>query len=342
MTDRDQWALRGPVHTCRIERTWGFPESGRRTDATALEFRPDGLLLQRRHHNPDGSQWTSSYRYDDAGRLLTIRHQNGAAEAGLQSYEYDSEGRLSRTIAADRLAESYEYDTAGRKKKVLYVDTAALGPGTDYSWQIEGTNTFYSAPGTARLETAYNDRDQPTEVSFHDAEGRLLKRIELHYDPAGNLVEEVQAPAGDVLPAASPDNLSPAQLETMRALLLVRNLHRYDGQGRRIETQLQMGPLGGDRTTFTYNDHGDMVSQIEEHEGREFSLDDDGQLLPVPDTERQTLSEGRIQYDYDERGNWVAKTMESRPGTDREFTVSSTERRAISYFTALPGSSPAS
>jgi hypothetical protein len=37
-------------------------------------------------------------------------------------------------------------------------------------------------------------------------------------------------------------------------------------------------------------------------------------------------------YDYDARGNWVMKTVESRSGTGNDFTVLTVERRTIGYF----------
>jgi YD repeat-containing protein len=89
VTDRDRWGLRGPVHTCRIQRTGYLRRCGpnssegdaceteERTDVTSLQFRPDGFLAVQRHQNPDGSEWTTTNEYDDAGRLTSMRNENG-------------------------------------------------------------------------------------------------------------------------------------------------------------------------------------------------------------------------------------------------------------------------
>jgi len=39
-----------------------------------------------------------------------------------------------------------------------------------------------------------------------------------------------------------------------------------------------------------------------------------------------------LRYDYDSHGNWVMKAVESRGAADTDFTLSSVERRTISYF----------
>jgi hypothetical protein len=137
MTERDRWGLRGPVHTCRLQRTWYSRRCGaeaceteERSDITTLEFRSDGSLAHRSHLNPDGSEWTASFEYNDAGRLTTVCTENGPGLVDLQFYDYDIAGRFLRVISrpeggADRIAESYEYDAAGHKKKTLHVDLAA-------------------------------------------------------------------------------------------------------------------------------------------------------------------------------------------------------------------------
>jgi YD repeat-containing protein len=64
-----------------------------------LEFRADGALARRSHHNPDGSEWTTTYEYNDAGRLTAACSENGGGLVDLQFYEYDTPGRLIRVFA---------------------------------------------------------------------------------------------------------------------------------------------------------------------------------------------------------------------------------------------------
>jgi hypothetical protein len=271
-----------------------------------------------------------------------VRSVKGGGLVHLQVYEYDAAVRLVRVLAPpqggdDRIAESYEYDAIGIKKKTLYIDMAAQRPDTHYAWGVEGTDSAYSAPGAAKLTTLYNERDQPTDVLFYDKAGRQVSRVEFWYDEVGHLVEESQTNAEEALPPEMLASLNPAQLATVRALFgaggePIRRMHRYDGQSRRIETRSSIGPLGGDSRWVTYNDRGDPIQEIHEHVGRDFGIDDEGRLSAAPTRESVSRSEARFRYDYDGHGNWVLKTVESRGGTDRDFTLSSVERRSITYF----------
>jgi hypothetical protein len=111
-----------------------------------------------------------------------------------------------------------------------------------------------------------------------------------------------------------------------------RRLHRYDARGHRIETHTWMfGGLGRDSRTMTYNDHGDQIEEISEHEQRDFNIDDQVGLSDSPAREKVSRSEARFHDDYDARGNWIKKAIEARGGTDGEFFVSSIEHRTLAY-----------
>jgi YD repeat-containing protein len=307
-----------------------------------LEFRADGAPARRSHQNPDGSEWTVAYEYNDAGRLVIARSENGTGLVDLQLYEYDTAGRLVRVLARiqsgdDRIAEEYEYYATGGKKKVLYVDQVAQRPGTHYAWGVEGTDRAYSAPGAARLTTLYNECDQPTDLLFHDKTGRQLSRVEFRYDGDGHLVEEAQTNTEEVLPPEMLASLNQAQFETVRALFgasgePIRCTHRYDREGRRTETRSQFGQLGSDIKRMVYNDYEDQIQEIWEHEERDYGIDDDGRLSDTPTREKVSQSEARFRYDYDPHGNWVVKIVESRAGTRQDFNLSSVERRTITYL----------
>ena len=338
ITERDVWGLRGPVHTCRIQRTSYFRRCGaeaceteERSDTTTLEFGANGSLARNWHHNPDGSEWTATSEYNDTGQRTTTRRENGAGLVDLQCYEYNTAGKLMRVIVrpnggSDRIAESYEYDAAGRKKKTFYIDLAAQSPNIHYGWGVEGTDSIYSAPGAATLTTLYDEREQPTDLHFHDSAGRMLSRVEFRYDGDGNLIEEAQTNLAERLSPQMLASLNQAQLEAVRALLgggePIRRMHLYNEQGRRAETRSRMGKLGGDKKTMVYNDHGDQIEEVSEHDQREYGMDDEGRLSDAPTSESVSRSEARFRYNYDMFGNWVMKTIECRGGTDQDFTVS--------------------
>jgi hypothetical protein len=346
--ERDRWGLRGPVHTCQIQRIWFTRRCGadaceteERNDSAILEFRQDGSLARRSHRNPDGSEWTTTYEYD-ANRLAAVRTESGGTFVNLHIYDYDAVGRLVRVIirsadGRDRVTESYEYDADGRKKKTFYVDVVNQRPDTQYGWGVEGTDACYSVPGAATLTTLFNEREQPTELLFHDATGRLLSRVEFSYDADTNLIQETQTNAADMLPPEMIMAMNPAQLETLRAMLgasgeRIRRMHRYDAKGRRVETRSQIGLLGGDVRKMVYNDFGEQIAEASEHNAQEYGIEDKGRLTDAPTMESVNRSEARLRYDYDANGNWVLKTVEARAGTEQEFTQSSIERRTIEYF----------
>jgi hypothetical protein len=332
MTGREQWGLRGPVRTCRLQHD--------RVETTAVEFRADGTLLRSFYHNPDGSVWTTNYEYD-GGLLTTIRCESSRGFVDLQIYEYDPPGRLLRVIArtqagVDRVAERYEYDAAGRKQKTVYIDEAFQHPETQYACGVEGTDSNYSATGAARVVTIYNERGQPVELLFHDQAGGLLSRVKFLYDGAGRPIEEAQTNAVAALPLDD-SSITEAQRETLlsvRGAVMepLRRAHRYDAQGRRVESRLLIGPLGGDTTRVTYNDRGDPLLQVHEHASREYGIDDNGRLSDAPASESVRRSEARFTYDYDGRGNWIQRTVEVRAGAQQGFILSSEEQRTIEYF----------
>jgi len=348
MTDRERWQLRGPVRSCRLERRWYSRACGadtcaveERGDAVTIEFRFDGKLSRQSHHDPDGSEWTSTYEYDDSGQLIQMRTESAGEPAKLCFYEYDSARRLLRVLARnggdDRIVETYAYGASGHKSKTLHVDVAAQRSDTHCSWRVEGTDSAYSARGAAKLTTTYNDRDQPTQVSFRDLAGQELSRVELRYDDAGRLVEEAQTNSQEVLPPEMLADLNTAQLEIVRRFFgagteSIRRIHAYDEHGRRVETRTKIGPLDCDRKTVSFNEHGDPLVEVDEHEERDHGIDDEGRISDGRDPQNVSRSEARFRYDYDGHGNWVSKTVECRSGSEDEFSLSSEERRTITYF----------
>ena len=343
-SDRERWSLRGPVHTCRLERTWHFMHCGTAAcepetsgDVSTVEFRPDGALARRWHQNPDGSEWTSTYEYDASGHLLAVLTQNPAGQANREIHEYDDLGRLTRRIARDaegreRVVERYEYPSEGRQAKILHVDPQ--GP-TISGWGVEGAVGIFSAPGAATVTKIY-EREHPVEVLFHDAAGVLLSRIDFRYDEAGNLVEEAQSRLAFPFAAETESQMSAAQLETIRAMFgggghPLRQLHRYDAVGNRIESISELGLLGQYRRLSTYNSHGDQISEINEDEHREYGISDTGELSESAIKETRTRSEARFQYQYDAQGNWIEKIIEGRAGENKDFRLSSTESRLLTY-----------
>jgi hypothetical protein len=46
----------------------------------------------------------------------------------------------------------------------------------------------------------------------------------------------------------------------------------------------------------------------------------------------ESRSQARFLYEYDARGNWTSKITEAGHGDNPDFSVTSTERRSLTYF----------
>jgi YD repeat-containing protein len=202
---------------------------------------------------------------------------------------------------------------------------------------VEGTDSSYSAPGTAKVVTRFDDHKRPAELLFLDSEEQPLSRVEFRYNEDGMLAEEAQQTLAESLPPEIRAKFNEAQLAAIRKLLggalgPSHRTHRYDDHGRRVETHSRIGELGEDKDTITYNDRGDPIAEIHDSTEREYGMNDEGRLSEAPVKERSTWSETRIRYEYDAPGNWVSKTVESRGDPDRDFIRCSFERRVLDYF----------
>jgi hypothetical protein len=117
-----------------------------------------------------------------------------------------------------------------------------------------------------------------------------------------------------------------ATITSIYGMFRIHQLHRYDAHNHRIEKVVRLAH-NVDRETFTYNDHGDMISQTSEETGRAaYDVGEDGRLMVKEETARSQRSEGRFRYQYDSHGNWTEKIGESPEGQ-----IWSIERRTITY-----------
>jgi hypothetical protein len=346
VTDRDRWDVRGGVKRIDVRRVWAAPlcttdqcEAAERTDTNVVEFRADGALAEHRGRNPDGSEYRTRYEYDTAARLAAVTFTSTSGLTLVRRHEYDPSGRLVRIVERDRaghdrVAETSEYSVTGTRTRITLVDPSTSRANVT-AWAIDGSDAYYSAPGAASLRTVYDASGRTRELLFLDDEGRTLGRVELLYDDAGHLVEETFT-LNDPL-AGMPGGVNPAEMHALRALLggeggVSRRLHTYDANGRRVETVSSMfGPLGRERRTMAYNERGDRVEDICESEHRQMNVDDDGRLADDRSGVTTSRSDTRIDYEYDERGNWIRKTVLGRSAVDRDFVVSTVEQRTIAY-----------
>src|SRR5438552_2990614 len=69
-----------------------------------------------------------------------------------------------------------------------------------------------------------------------------------------------------------------------------------------------------DLTTFAYNGHGDVITNISESSHTEYAFGEEGTLTPKPDSTRSHRSGTQFRYQYDPHGNWIEKIAETPGG----------------------------
>jgi hypothetical protein len=354
MDDRAKAGLRGLVSVCRTETTIFVRGcAGNQCDAEPKEqshswifhYRPDGRIAQQHYHNPDGSDWTSSYTYDIGERLREIENRDSKGSVSRTIYQYDQTRRLQRVAVitadgAEDTAETFSYDDE-HKTKTRYVLPTPGRPGS-VAYSIEGSDAAVSVPGATSMTTMYDRHDRPVETLFHDSQKRVVSRFALRYDEAGRLVEETQtSEIEEKLPPDMLAMLNPAQIEAVKASFGFgegrqrwQRLHRYDNEGHRIETVSRLGTFDNEREIMAYNQHGDVSETQSARDSKEISIDDEGRVVEPAEPRRAHNFEARYSYQYDEHGNWIERVISIGWESDKPFTVSSVDRRSLTYFPA--------
>jgi hypothetical protein len=305
-------------------------------------------MVEVRHHNPDGREWTTSHTYDAGGLLREIETCDGTGPVSKSIYYYDSIGHIERVVAraadgTENTVQTFTYDEQHKTHtQHFHPAPGRLGAGVMYS--IEGSDAAVSAPGATSMTTVYDDHDRPVETLFHDSQRRILSRVTLHYDDAGRVVEESQTTEmEEALPTEMLDQLNPAQLQSIKAVFGLgegrqkwTRVHRYDDEGRRIETVFHFGTLGGERKTMAYNDHGDLSEEKSYRARNELSFDDQGRVVEgkEPSPGEAPTAEARFYHQYDEHGNWIERSGATRSQSDKPFVQCSVERRSLTYHRA--------
>jgi len=211
-------------------------------------------------------------------------------------------------------------------------------------YSMEGSDAAVPAPGATSMTTVYDGQGRPVETVFHDSQQRALCWLKLGYDEAGRMTEEtLYAASEETLPAEMLAQLNPAQLQSVKAIFGLgegrqqwKRVHRYDAEGRRVETAFHFGALGGERRTTAYNDHGDLSEEKTYRNARELSIDDQGRIAGGENltTNEAPSYEARSSYQYDEHGNWIERVVSGRSQPDQPFVECSLERRSLTYHPA--------
>lgn len=341
-TDKQKHGLRGPVKNVLIETAQFEEHEGQRAEKLwyrhTISFNRDGQVIEQANRNPDGSESRAVYEYSDSGRLLATRsfEPTGALNSEMR-YIYDDNDRLAaeqHITGGGRVTAptTYTYDDAGGKVKIQELDFPA---DVDVMIGIEGTSTTVSTRAARRVETRYDERGEALEVKVFNIDGALVSRVEITRDERGNSLEEAQY-IGDVFPLGSctSDSCSAeetaALTEEQKAELaaevarlfspgtaMSKHTHRYDVEGRLIESKLTMMGMEVSRQTFAYDEFGNRSEEVNYNESGMLG----GKTL--------------VAREYDNYGNWTRELVSTASSWDAEFHLStpvSVTRRVITYW----------
>ncbi len=301
MMDRAESGLRGRVRTCALELEYVYPDH-HRVMHTADTFSLEGHLLERRHRNPDGSEWWIRCRYDEHGR---IQEQEQANQ--LVSYKYNPLGRLERVmlhsgLEDERLFESLQYGADATKTSTSYPP-----PLSDTEQKTRGVladSMLHVSLDAVVITTVFDANDRPVRKVLYNADHRVIRRVAFRYNDRGLLLEE-----GELIGGSIREDF--------------RNVYRYDALGRQIEADQRWGDgLGGSRHTFEYNERGDVIQEMMEQ--------DTGLLKEESETGAQSWTQ-RFTCQHDDSGNWIQRTTETIPQSG-EVRRSMIEQRELTYY----------
>ena len=321
LSDVAKWKVSGPVETLRTELAmWDLnrQEWQPTRSFTVVSFRPDGKVSTNDFHNADGSiaheRAESNFWMNDGPARKVI-------------YSYDGIGRHVRAVQVDpegtqRDSETCSYDAAGRKTHMRFLDRAE----SNAAYGVEGTDHAYGGPAATTMTVAYDERDLPAEVRFHDGNRNLVRQVIFTRDSAGRLLSEEMRLSGVTLGPV-------ANLATVLGpdLALSSTTYAYDSKSRIAERVNRMGRLGEHRTTYRYDDHDNPIEETTEDVSREANLDEDGTVQYSGD--RVSIQHTRFEYRYDAHGNWTERIVLIRVEPNPDFQPSNVERRQITYHT---------
>lgn len=338
-TDREKHGLKGAVKSVLAETARFEERGGQLTEkllfSHTMIFNQEGWLTEQSNSSPEGWESRGVSDYSDSQKLLRTRNY-GAAGALVAdvTYVYDDKERLvaEQHVSQDGTVSTpitYAYDDAGLKVKIQKLE---FHEDVHLMIGIEDSISTITADNANRIETRYDNRDKAVEVRAFDTAGSLVSRVEIVRDERGKPVEETQY-QGDVV-RFGPGSCSTEEIESLTeedraefdaavaqmfspGTVLSKHIHKYDVEGRLIESELMMMGMVLGRQTFAYDEAGNRSEEISHN---------------VEGTAGKTI----YTREYDEHGNWTKELVSTVSNWDAEFGLSTPAQvthRTITYYT---------
>jgi hypothetical protein len=178
------------------------------------------------------------------------------------------------------------------------------------TWSMEALHSIsFGTKGASSARTSFDSGGVPLETLIEGEHG-VYSRIQYVCDSKGNIMEAIQysGPSLPLLVQSWVDQATPSALEAARPLAepgieQFRAAFRYDDVGRLVEKVTYFAGQVLYRTVMTYNDFGDVMTM---------TCDDQ--------------PPARYEYEYDDRQNWVRKTITYTTGEQTRYL------RKITYY----------
>lgn len=258
-------------------RRFAYDDDDRLRDETW--YTPDGTLVR-----------TITTTYDPAGNRLIASDPDSTL-----TFSYDALNRVETasnagTPSVPTVVLTYRYDATGN---VLSV-TDNLGVRVESTYDPRGllARRTWQGPGIdpARVDFAYDDQGQRTEVlRFADLAGsRRVGRTTLGYDARGREERLTHADAVDAVLADYDYDYDPTSLLTSELHHGQTATYRYDRTGQLLGADRSALPV----ESYAYDANGNRA-------GGGF----------VVGRNNQVRSDGTFNYDYDDEGNLVRRTV---------------------------------
>lgn len=205
-----------------------------------------GRVTSQTLANASGSQkQTTLYDYDDAGRLLTIHDP----KTGLTRLTYDAAGRLHERHLPNGIVASFTYDDRDQVKRIRYVN--GLGEQISsvmYDRRAGGEPEKITWADGSYVELHYDPAVRVVEELFYAADGSLQRHVRYDYDLAGNrTVKTINASTTNFAYGAGHRLLSATGAEN--------HSYGYDANG-----WITRIARAGQNTNLTYNLAGQLAS----------------------------------------------------------------------------------
>lgn len=224
----------------------------------------------------------------------------------------------------------------------------------DYSFNEDGNiierNSYYAPKNSIRDKTKYlyNDKNQIFEENKYDSSGNLESTYKYNYDEIGNKTEKISIQHNKIVSTEKYIYDNKGKLQEMQYVLLDGSItlsekYKYDINGLLIEKIEYCYGCGYDESEVSsvinrYNNKGQLieicnansnstsVKRIYDNNGekiKQINYYDDG----TPNGDEFTT-----KIKYDEKGNWIHKTIIGTVNLFNETPSIRIEEREIEYY----------